>query len=64
MFVYGIKREHARMCMHGNLLKIAEISSTNQTKRYRVSRKKVYPFAANLVNMKYKDLTYLSHTIG
>ena len=27
------------------------------------SRKKVYPFAANLVNIKYKDFTYLSHTI-
>ena len=31
---------------------------------YRVSRKKVYPFAANLVNIKYKYLTHLSHTIG
>ena len=31
---------------------------------YRVSRKKVYPFAANLVNIKYKDLAYLSYTIG
>ena len=31
---------------------------------YRVSRKKVYPFAANLVNVKYKDLAHLTHTIG
>ena len=30
---------------------------------YRVSRKKVYPFAANLVNIRYKDLMHLSHTI-
>ena len=31
---------------------------------YRVSCKKVYPFAANLANNKYKDLAHLSHTIG
>ena len=31
---------------------------------YRVSRKKVYTFAANLVNIEYKDLAPLSHTIG
>ena len=31
---------------------------------YRVSRKKVYPLAANLVNIKYKDLAHLSYTIG
>ena len=31
---------------------------------YRVSRKKVYPFEANLVNIKYTDLAHLSHTIG
>ena len=30
---------------------------------YRVSRKKVYPFAANLENIRYKDLAHLSHTI-
>ena len=34
----------------------------NQT--YRVSRKKVYPFAANLVNIRYKDLAHLNHTNG
>ena len=27
---------------------------------YRVSRKKVYPFAGNLANIKYKDLTHNS----
>ena len=32
--------------------------------RYRVSHKKVYPFEADLENIKYKDLAYLSHTIG
>ena len=31
---------------------------------YLVSRKKVYPFAANLVNIKHKDFAYLNHTIG
>ena len=31
---------------------------------YRVSRKKVYPFAANLVNIKYKDFAHLNYTIG
>ena len=31
---------------------------------YRVSRKKVYPFTANLVNIEYKDWAHLSHTIG
>ena len=34
------------------------------TSTYRVSRKKVFPFAANLVNIRYKDLAHLSHTIG
>ena len=28
---------------------------------YRVSRKKVYPFAANLVNIKYKDIAHLNY---
>ena len=31
---------------------------------YRVSRKKVYPLAANLVNIKYEDFAHLSHTNG
>ena len=30
---------------------------------YRVSHKKVYPFAAKLGNIEYKDLARLSHTI-
>ena len=34
------------------------------TGTYRVSRKKVYPFASYLVNIKYKDLAHISYTIG
>ena len=31
---------------------------------YRVSRKKVYPFAANLVKIKYKDFAKLNYING
>ena len=41
---------------------IADIENVART--YRVSRKKIYPFAANLVNIEYKDLAYLRHNIG
>ena len=35
-------------------------------KKYKIKHgiKKVYPFAANLVNMKYKNLAHLNHTNG
>ena len=40
-------------------------SSPNKLKTTRctLSHKKDFPFVANLVNIKYKDLVYLSHTL-